>query len=370
MSQNSPIQWTDDTVNPVMGCNAPCELRPAPDTVRKCAHAFFEREFPEAQPASVQRIVNELTADHNATEIYQLRHEISAGVVEAVAKNPAVQSATTAMAKRLKDEFDKIFICYAHQQHLFRGTDITNPDKRINSGYAPQFEMITQFPGRTAEAAARSDLYGKQRRDKPWLDFLPRTIFVSDMADALSEGVEFDYLKKEIVDVAGSARGRQHLWLWLTKKPKRMAEFGRWLQKGGGEWPANLVAMTSVTSQKTVVRAEQLQEVPSRFKGLSVEPLWEAVTLPLAGIDWCIVGGQSGPGSKRFDLAWAESLRVQCKASQTAFFVKQLGAEPEEGGIKIGLEDEHGGDWKEWPDQIRIREMPAAFRSLRLASIR
>jgi len=189
------------------------------------------------------------------------------------------------------------------------------------------------------------------------------------MGDAMSEEIDFEYLKTEIVDVAASARGSQHIWLWLTKVPKRMAEFGRWLPSQERTWPDNLVAMTSVTSRQTVVRAKQLKAVPSRFKGLSVEPLWGQVTLPLDGIDWCIVGGQSGEAPKPFDLAWAEDLRDQCKASKTAFFVKQLGGAPEANNKRIELNDEHGGDWNEWPVQLRIREMPRGFRSLRLEGI-
>jgi protein gp37 len=367
MSQNSPIQWTDDTVNPVMGCDAPCELRPSPGQVLSCAQGFFKNQFPQAKPKDIDELVRDRAGDHNATELYQLREEIAAVVIQAAEGKPRDPKEVKVMAKGLKDEFDKIFICYAHQQHLFRASDITNPDKRTNPGYASQFEILTKYPGRTAEAAARSNLYGKPHKDKPWLDLLPRTIFVSDMADALSEDIDFEYLEREIVDVAGSKRGSQHIWLWLTKMPKRMAELGRWLENRRKKWPENLVAMTSVTSSKTIVRAQQLKSVPARFKGLSVEPLWEDVTLPLEGIDWCIVGGQSGPGSRPFDLAWAESLLRQCKTSGTAFFVKQLGAESMANGKRIELRDEHGGDWNEWPAHLRIREMPRGFRSLRFS---
>jgi protein gp37 len=212
----------------------------------------------------------------------------------------------------------------------------------------------------------RPDLYGKVCPDKPWLDFLPRTFFVSDMADAMSEEIDFDYLKAEIIDVVSSARGQLHLWFWLTKMPYRMAEFAEWLKLHHHlNWPDNLVAMTSVTSRKTVVRARQLMKVPAKFHGLSVEPLWEDVTLPLDGIDWCIVGGQSGAGSKPFDVAWISSLQTQCRKSGTALFVKQLGAYPVSGTKQIKLKDEHGGDWNEWPVEFRIRELPAGFRNLR-----
>jgi protein gp37 len=216
-----------------------------------------------------------------------------------------------------------------------------------------------------AQAAMELSLLGKTRKDKPWLNYLPRLIFVSDMADALSEEIDFDFLKAEIVDVVASNAGRRHIWLWLTKMPRRMAEFARWLknEKGVG-WPPNLVAMTTVTSKKTEIRAKQLLDVPAKIRGLSIEPLWEEVTIPVEGIDWCIVGGQSGPSSKPFDLAWVKSLERQCKASGTALFVKQLGAKP----VRLSgkLKDKHGGDWNEWPREFRIREAPAGFRSLRL----
>jgi protein gp37 len=89
------------------------------------------------------------------------------------------------------------------------------------------------------------------------------------------------------------------------------------------------------------------------------------VRLPLAGIDWCIVGGQSGAGSRAFDLNWIRSLQEQCRASGTAFFVKQLGALPVQDARPLELRNEHGGEWNEWPEEYRIREMPAGFRTLR-----
>jgi protein gp37 len=364
MSQGSPIQWCDDTVNGVMGCGAPCELRPTPSKVCAVTQAFFQRELPDVSPAHLASMVKDLLADHNATAIDQLRQVIVDGVMAALGREPG-SAITEAMTKRLKNAYDEVFICYAHQQHLFRGTDITNPDKRANPGYAPQFEKVTRFPGRIAGAAARPDLYGKPHPGKPWLAYLPRMIFVSDMGDALSPEVDFDYLKRELIDVVVTRRGSQHLWLWLSKMPKRMAEFGEWLLGQGITWPDNLVAMTTVTSSQTAVRVSQLKAVPARFKTLSVEPLWEEVSLPLDGIDWTIVGGQSGPGSKSFDVAWIESLVEQRKNSRTALFVKQLGALPVAGGDVLALKDPHGGDWNEWPAHLRIREIPADFRCLR-----
>ena len=364
MSIATPIQWTDDTVNPVMGCSVLCELRPSPEKAAVTATKFFCGAFPGIDRAKVAGWLDGVIGERNATEIYQLRDRTVDAVIHGAGGPPAV---ATNLRKGYKAALDNIFICYAHQQTMMRGSDITNPDKRTNPGFPVQFEILKKFPGRMAEAAMRPDLYGMVRPGKPWLDYLPRTFFVSDMADALSEEIDFDYLKAEIIDVVSSPRGRQHLWLWLTKMPQRMAEFAAWLKATHQiDWPDHLVAMTSVTSAKTVIRAKHLMRVPARFRGLSVEPLWSDVQLPLTGIDWCIVGGQSGPGPKRFDLAWIWNLQLQCQTAGTSLFVKQLGALPKQGDTPIRLVDEHGGDWNEWPMAFQVREMPAGFRKLRI----
>src|SRR5690242_4986762 len=120
-------------------------------------------------------------------------------------------------------------ICYAGLDHERKAGR--------NPGYAPTFEEVTRFPGRMKKAAAWRSLAGMARLDKPWLDGLPRLIFVSDMSDALSLAVSFEYLEDEVISTVESAAGRQHRWLWLTKRPARMREFSSWLQR---PWPPNL----------------------------------------------------------------------------------------------------------------------------------
>ena len=312
------------------------------------------------------------TEGFEASDFYQARGYITEDMMAELGNGAVGAGAATAVAKRLKAKLDTIYICYAHQLHMFRGGDVTKPDKRAAKGYAPKFEQPTTFPGRMAAAAGWSDLFGKKRDQgepghwKPWLDGLPRLIFVSDMGDALSKEIGFDYLEREIIDVVGTDRGRRHLWLWLTKLPRRMAEFAESLDAKGKAWPTNLVAMTTATSQRTAdARIKHLLKVPARFRGLSVEPLWEDVRLPLEGIDLCIVGGQSGPGSKPFDLAWARGVQKQCRQAGTAFFLKQLGARPVVDGMQVPLKDGHGGDWDEWPADLRVRQMPQGFSHYR-----
>jgi len=257
--------------------------------------------------------------------------------------------------KAVVKAFDEAFKCYAGRLHLLRGG---------NKGYAPIFEQVTKFPGRMAAMAKSADLTGQPRAGKEWLNGLCRLIFISDMGDVLSDGIDFQFLKEEIIDVVSSPAGKRHLWLWLTKRPQRMAEFSDWLISQNIPWPDNLVAMTSVTSKSTCKRIEQLKRVKSRFKGISVEPLWEPIMPNLDGIDWCIVGGESGPSAEPFDLALARSLRDQCQQAETAFFVKQLGAVPIENGKPLKLRDSHGGDWHEWPQDLKIRSFPDAFYTM------
>ena len=163
--------------------------------------------------------------------------------------------------------------CYAGTLHVRFGG--------VTPGYAPRFEEVTLFPGRVAEACGWSDLAGKVRGDKPWLDGLPRLIFVSDMSDSLSAAVPFEFLRDEIVLNVAGERGRRHRWLWLTKRPDRMAKFSRWLEDGGIEWPENLWAGTSVTSQATTSRIKHLLQVGDErtIRFLSVEPQVEAIDL-------------------------------------------------------------------------------------------
>ena len=76
------------------------------------------------------------------------------------------------------------------------------------------------------------------------------------------------------------------------------------------------------------------------------------------GIDWLIVGGESGPGARPFDLAWARSAVQQCKAASVAVFVKQLGTNPQAHGVSLGRIPGKGGNISHIPHDLRIREFP------------
>jgi len=248
----------------------------------------------------------------------------------------------------------KVKKCYAGMLHVRFGG--------ITKGYSPTFEELTYWRGRMTTAARWPDLCGKERPQKRWLDGLPRLIFVSDMSDSLSGVVPFDFLEKEVVRNATSQLGQRHRWLWLTKRPDRMARFSEWLFKRGIVWPENLWAGTSITTQGTTNRIKHLLRVGNdlTLRFLSIEPQYEPLDLTrwLTDLDWIIHGGESGHDSTPFHIEWALDLIEQCKAHHIPYFLKQLGTTVIRNGSRLRFNDYHAGDWTEWPDRLRVRQIP------------
>jgi protein gp37 len=183
------------------------------------------------------------------------------------------------------------------------------------------------------------------------------------MSDSLSNSVPFEFLLDEIVKPAHEGPGGRHDWLWLTKRPRKMAKFALWLAERGVKWPDNLWAGTSVTSVRSTERISDLLRVGSgtttRF--LSVEPQVEPLDLRpwLSQLNWVIHGGESGRSARRFDVAWARRLIEQCAGLGVPFFLKQLGSRAFESGTSLRFADSHAGDWSEWPEDLRVRQAPA-----------
>ncbi len=363
MAQKTKIQWCDSTINPVMGCGG-CELYISPGEI--LAHLDLEMAGHGAWPQGTsrdiyrqlitetyERIAN-LMPGHSksltTTNIYHLRKEFLAEVASGLGKKASIA------AERVIGES---IACYAAKNHLSKARSIVNPGRGFNTGYAPAFEMVTRFEDRVCKAALYRDLRGQSRADKPWLDDLPRHIFVSDMGDAFSRESDFEFLEKEVIEPIRSVSGQRHRWLWLTKRPDRMERFGERING----FPPNVIAMTTLTGPGTLNRVDQLRRVSAAKRGLSIEPLRQRICaseLDLSGIDWVIVGGESGRREHvcPFDLDWARELRDHCQVSGAAFFLKQLGRRPVETGKEFRFHDSHGGEWDEWPEDLRFREMP------------
>lgn len=371
MGSNTKIQWADSTVNPIMGC-AGCELFPKSAKIanaidlalQSAGHQWASGQAGELLGAIVAEAWSDLnewqrepregfSEDVSTSNIYHARIEFGDQVGQLLG---------AAAGKHVVEVIESQVTCYAAALHLNRGRSLFSPDRKLSTGYAPMFESLKTFSGRLDEASRWKSLVCQDRPSKPWLDGLPRLIFVSDMGDAFSRESDFDFLKEEAESIS-SSKGRQHLWLWLTKRPQRMAKFAEQLDG----LPENVCAMTTVTSRKSLHRIDKLREVNASMRGLSVEPLWESIAddIDLSGIDWVIVGGESDRkrNSRPFAVEWALELRDRCQEEGVAFFVKQLGSRPMQADEPLRLKDSHGGDWSEWPEELRIREMPKCFRS-------
>lgn len=146
----------------------------------------------------------------------------------------------------------------------------------------------------------------------------PRRIFVNSMSDLFHEKIELSYIQ-EVFSVMKKAD--QHQFQVLTKRAERLLEFNTELS-----WAPNIWMGVSVEDKRVIDRIDALRQTDAHIKFLSLEPLLGALpNLELDGIDWVIVGGESGPGARKMEKAWVIDIRDQCADADVAFFFKQWG---------------------------------------------
>lgn len=304
---------------------------------------------------------------------------------------------------------------------------------RVSAGcehcYAEQVAKRFSGPGMPYEGLVRIGKDGKPRAQwngkiklvpehlgDPLRWRRPRRIFVNSMSDLFHEGVPHEFVAAVFGVMAAAPR---HTFQVLTKRPERAAEFFAWVDEaaarghgtraerlvlcreharrralthrigshdpheGGIDWPLpNVWLGVSVEDQASAdARIPTLLTLPAAVRWVSYEPAIGPVdfaytcfngadslgTMP--GVDWIVIGGESGPGARPFDLAWARSTLRQCRATGVPVFVKQLGAGESLPGTRRYVSDsvrgEHyplssrkGGDPSEWPEDLRVREYP------------
>jgi protein gp37 len=245
----------------------------------------------------------------------------------------------------------------------------------------------------------------------------PCTIFVGDMFDLFHEAIPLEMIEQVFLVIV---QAKQHTFQLLTKRAERMQKLISTIMYRPHP---HIWFGVSVESQKYAdERIPLLLQTPAEIRFLSVEPQLEPVdlrrvidprfgtcldidalsgiatheddnysTTPTNKIDWVICGGESGPKARPFNLAWAESLRAQCKAAGVPFFMKQVGSfpviardrwfnpltsekrraveqwlsaknDPRLGenapNVALAVKDRKGGDPSEWPAGLRVREFP------------
>lgn len=195
---------------------------------------------------------------------------------------------------------------------------------------------FSKLPWTPANATENVVLHPERlRKPLSWRE--PRMVFVNSMSDLFHEEVPASFIER-VFEVM--ARCRQHTFQVLTKRPEIMRDLVRgWpLQPrtlaGDFRPHPNIWLGTSIENNRWVSRADALRGTPSAVRFVSAEPLLGPLDqLDLAGIDWLIVGGESGPKHRPIRVEWVRDLRDRCAEAGVAFFFKQWGGRtPKSGG--------------------------------------
>jgi protein gp37 len=146
----------------------------------------------------------------------------------------------------------------------------------------------------------------------------PKVIFVNSMSDLFHEKIPLSFIQ-DTFDIMKKAHW--HTFQILTKRSERLKKLAPKI-----EWPNNVWMGVSVESQRYVYRIDHLRAVPSAVRFLSVEPLISKVDkMNLRGIDWVIVGGESGPKARKLEQEWVIHIKNICEKYSVPFFFKQWG---------------------------------------------
>ena len=169
----------------------------------------------------------------------------------------------------------------------------------------------------------------------------PRRIFVNSMSDLFHQDVPLSYIGEAF---SVMRRAHWHQYQVLTKRSERLLELSPRL-----EWEPQIWMGVSIENEDYLDRIDHLRRTGAHVKFLSLEPLLGPLRkLKLRGIDWVIVGGESGPGARPVDSAWVTDIRDQCVSGGVAFFFKQWGGvQKKKAGRELA-----GRTWDEMPETL------------------
>jgi protein gp37 len=166
----------------------------------------------------------------------------------------------------------------------------------------------------------------------------PQMIFVNSMSDLFHKDVPLAFVEKTF-DVI--LKAHWHVFQVLTKRSERLLELHQYLP-----WPPNIWMGVSVENTDYTFRIDHLRKTDAKIKFLSLEPLLGPLpALNLSGIDWIIVGGESGPKARPIKTDWILEIKEQCLEANVPFFFKQWGGKNKKKNGRL-LE---GKIWNELP---------------------
>jgi protein gp37 len=171
----------------------------------------------------------------------------------------------------------------------------------------------------------------------------PQRIFVNSMSDLFHDGVPVSYIQR-VFEVMN--RADWHQYQVLTKRAERLESLSNELP-----WAPHIWMGVSVENKDYLWRINHLRRTRAHVKFLSIEPLLGPIgKLDLRGIDWVIVGGESGPGARAMNAEWVTHIKNECIRAGVAFFFKQWGGVHKK---RYGRELE-GRTWDEMPELVNI----------------
>ena len=201
----------------------------------------------------------------------------------------------------------------------------------------------TELPW-TLENADENISTKEEKLDEPKRVSEGSFIFVNSMSDLFHSKVPEEFIRRHARLARQTPR---HIYQILTKRPARAAHMDI-------DWPENVWIGTSVEDERVVPRIDMLRDVSASTKFVSFEPLIGSVgDVDLTGIDWAIVGGESGPEHREMDHAWAREILDAARRDDVAFYFKQSAARQPERGQALTVVREDGVKI-----QQEIREIP------------
>ena len=211
---------------------------------------------------------------------------------------------------------------------------------------------VEKYVGLTKKSGKRTVWNGLVREDVETLTIplrwrKPRKIFVNSMSDLFHEKVSDDFIRKVWRVMRDTP---QHNYQILTKRPERLPGM---VSKLIGEILPNVWLGTSIENAEVAHRIASLRKVPAAIRFVSFEPLIGSVgAIDLAGIDWAIVGGESGISARPIQEEWIDEIYARCLTAKTAFFFKQWGTwgrDNKRRSKKANGREYRGRTWDEMP---------------------
>lgn len=191
-------------------------------------------------------------------------------------------------------------------------------------------------------------------------------MFCASLADWLDEEVSSQW-REDLFDLIDSCPNLD--WLMLTKRPRNaldMLPVSWWENPRPWVW----FGVTAENQKYWDIRVPIMASIPACVRWVSYEPSLGPLmidSISARSVNWLIIGGESNQTepARRFDLEWAESSILQCRENDIAPFVKQMGSNAFYRGKPISFKEKSGSNTDEWPECVRVREMPESLSTSR-----